>query len=169
MGRPLYEEKVLSRFDEIRKWRESGQTEKNIVKLLGISVGTFERYKLQHSELRELLKTSKEVLVENLEQTMYQMALGKVKVTETKKYIQRGANGEDKTRIEEIVKDIPPSVPLLIFSLKNLAGDKWRDSPQDVTMSDVEVAMKNMNTVFKEMKSKLNKVSINEEKDDKTS
>ena len=161
-----YERVVVPNFEKIKELRRSGQTEANIAKCLGLSYNTFQLYKKQHVELQELMDKSKEVLVENLEKTMYQMALGKVKVTETKKYIQRGANGEDRTRIEEIVKDIPPRVPLLIFSLKNLAGDKWRDSPQDVTMSDVEVAMKNMNTVFKEMKSKLNKVSIKEEKDD---
>lgn len=164
-----YERIVIPNFEKIKELRHAGQTEPNIAKYLGIAYNTFREYKKQHPEFQKLLDDAKGTLVENLEQTMYQMALGKVKVTETKKYIQRGADGEDKTRIEEIVKDIPPSVPLLIFSLKNLAGDKWRDSPQDVTMSDVEVAMKNMNTVFTEMKSKLNKVSINEEKDDKTS
>ena len=73
------------------------------------------------------------------------MALGKVKVTETKKYIQKDSKGNDKTKIEETVKDIAPNPTLLIFSLKNLAPDKWKDV-QDVTFNDMENAMKNMDT-----------------------
>ena len=85
---------------------------------------------------------------------MFQMALGKIKTTEIKKYIQKDKSGNEKTKIEETIKELAPNTTLLIFSLKNLAPDKWKDV-QDVTFNDMEVAMKNMDEVFKEMKDKL--------------
>lgn len=151
-----YHEKVEPRFEEIKKWRKEGQTERNIAKLCGVSYRTFCAYKVKFPQLMQLLKDAKETLISELEDTLFRMALGKVKVTETKKYIQKDSKGNDKTRIEETVKDIAPHPTLLIFSLKNLAPDKWKDV-QDVTFNDMENAIKNMDTVFAEMKDKLDK------------
>lgn len=123
-------------------------------KLVGVNYRSWCDYKVKYPQFAQILKESKEVLIENLEKTMFEMALGKIKITETKKYISRDKAGADSTKIEETVKELAPSVPLLIFSLKNLAPEKWRDIP-DLTFNDLDNVTANMNTVFKELKDKL--------------
>ena len=72
----------------------------------------------------QVLKVATNSLVEELEETMFQMALGKRKITETEKIIQKDQNGKQTTKIREVIKEIPPHPTLLIFSLKNLAPEK---------------------------------------------
>ena len=151
-----YEERVAPYFEDIKKWRIAGQTEENIAKLLKVSFRALTDYKGRYPEFAKLLRDSTNVLVGELENTMFQMALGKIKVKEVKKFISRNKEGKDSTKIEETVKELAPNPTLLIFSLKNLAPDRWRDV-QDVTFNDMENAMKNMDTVFSEMKEKLDK------------
>ena len=155
MGRKsIYESKVLPKFADIKKWRESGQTEQNIAKLCGVAYPTFCLYKRRYPDFCELLKTSKEVLIENLEHTMFEMALGHISVKETKKFIQQSIDGKQNIRIEETTKELGPNATLLIFSLKNLASEKWNE--KSLAVVDVNGAMNNMQTVFTELKEKLN-------------
>ena len=44
----------------VRHWKMSGVTEAQIAKNIGIAVGTFERWKNEHSEFREALKRGKQ-------------------------------------------------------------------------------------------------------------
>lgn len=122
--RSLYPTKVEPYFEEIKKWRKEGQTEQNIAKLLGIGYRTFNDYKVKHPQLVQVLKVATNSLVEELEETMFQMALGKRTVTETEKIIQKDKDGKQTTKIREVTKEIPPHPTLLIFSLKNLAPEK---------------------------------------------
>ena len=85
-------------------------------------------YKNKYPQFAQVLKESKEKLIEELETTMFEMALGKRTVKETKKFIKKNKDGTSETRIEEVIKEIPPHPTLLIFSLKNLTkGVKWQD------------------------------------------
>ena len=125
--RSFYPTKVEPYFEEIKKWRKEGQTEENIAKLLGIGYRTFNDYKKRYPQLVQVLKVSTNSLVEELEETMFQMALGKRTIIETEKIIQKDRDGRQTTKIREVTKEIPPHPTLLIFSLKNLAPEKWND------------------------------------------
>ena len=141
-----YYTKVEPYFEEIKAWRRSGQTEENIAKLLGVSFRSFLDYKNKFPQLNQVLKESKEKLISELEKTMFEMALGKIKVKETKKFIKIGKDGKQETRIEETVKEIPPHPTLLIFSLKNLAPDKWKDQP-NIDFKDLQDKLKNFKSI----------------------
>ena len=52
----------------------------------------------------QVLKVATNSLVEELEETMFQMALGKRKITETEKIIQKDQNGKQTTKIREVIK-----------------------------------------------------------------
>lgn len=150
----IYERKVLPRFDEIRELRRAGQTEKNISKYLGVSYVTFLKYKEKYPELQELMDDSKRVLIKELEDTMFEMALGKRQVREVRTFITQ--NGDKQSiKTEETIKDIAPSVPLLIFSLKNLDSSKWRDVPQS-SVNEIQAALDNIKKVSSELAKNLN-------------
>jgi hypothetical protein len=149
-----YYSKVEPYFEEIKAWRIVGQTEENIAKLLGVSFRSFLDYKNQFPQLAQVLKESKEKLIGELEHTMFEMALGKVKVKETKKFIKNGKDGKQETRIEETVKEVPPHPTLLIFSLKNLAPDRWKDV-HEATFNELQTALDNFKLVSDELEKTL--------------
>lgn len=70
-----YDSHVKPYIDLIKSMRIEGHTEANIYKRLGVSHNTWERYKNNHSEIREALKISKAGLIGKLEQTLFQKAL----------------------------------------------------------------------------------------------
>ena len=145
----IYERKVLPRFDEIRELRHKGQTEKNLSKILGVSYVTFLKYKEKYPEFSELLDDAKGALIKELEDTMFEMALGKRQVREVKTFITQ-IGDKQNIKTEETIRDIAPSVPLLIFSLKNLDSSKWRDVPQS-SVNEIQAALDNIKMVSSEL------------------
>lgn len=127
--RSNYYDKVEPRLEEVRAWRMEGQSEKNIAKLLGVSEWAISEYKNKHPDFAKVLKESKEVLIGKLEITLFQRALGGMKVTDTKKRITKDSAGKDVTFIEETTRELEPNMTALIFALKNLTKGtgKWMD------------------------------------------
>lgn len=121
-----YETKVKPYFDKIIMWRRDGHTEAQIAQLLGIGVSTFEKYKSEHDEFKEVLDSAKDDLVASLEKTLFQKARG-MEYEEVKTVIEKDDSGKDKKKIEKTKKWLPPDTTALIFSLKNLKPEAWRD------------------------------------------
>ncbi len=117
-----YDTHVKPYLNRIPKWRRNGMTEAQIAKKLGIAMSSFSLYKLKHSEFSETLKNSKEELIENLEDSLFKRAMG-YQYEETK--IEREGGVVVRTVIN--IKELPPDVGALIFALKNLAPNKWRN------------------------------------------
>lgn len=121
MGRKQkYETHIKPNFNKIVKWRQEGRTEEQIAELLDISHATWYAYKSKKPEFKELLLTCKEGLIADLEQTLFQRAKG-IYYEEIKTI-----SGEFE-RTEKTKKFLAPDTTALIFSLKNLAPEKWRD------------------------------------------
>jgi len=83
-------------------------------------------YKVKYPQLSQVLRESTKKLLSELESTMYEMALGKVKVKKVKNtYVRDSRTGKmilDKK--EENEDTLAPNTTMLIFSLKNLDPDK---------------------------------------------
>ena len=157
-----YHSKVEPYFDEIKAWRQNGQTEENIAKLLGVSYKSLNDYKLNFPQFTQLLKDSKEKLIANLENTMFELALGKCKKTKNV-YTRDPRTGKmilDKSEEETIA----PNPTMLIFSLKNLASDRWQDRREmKVTTNElVDKAMDNFKLVSDELNKNLTEDDIDD-------
>ena len=124
--------------------------EADIAKNLGVALSTFSEYKIKYPELMDALKTDSKLIVWKLSDTIIRKALGQCTFKEVKKYIEKDKTGREKTRIEEIVKEIPPDTVALIFSLKSLAPHKWRDSQKE-TFIEMSEAMNNFKLVSDEL------------------
>lgn len=121
-----YETNILPFFDRIIAWRKQGQTEKQIAKKLDVAVSTWEKYKKDYPEFKEILTFSKELLVEQIEDSLFTRAMGKhYKEVETKTETVKGQPPRTSTR--ETVKYLPPDTTAIIFSLKNLDPSRWSD------------------------------------------
>lgn len=124
-GRPSkYEEKVATRFDDIRKMALT-MTEKQIAKTLGVGYSTWCEYKIVHPELQENLKKGRESLVLDLKSVLIQKAKG-FSYTETKKIKENGV----VVREEEYTKFALPDVAALNLLLKNY-DETWRNDPAE--------------------------------------
>ena len=124
MGRKnRYESHVLPYLDQIPKWFES-MTEYEIAAKLGVSTSSFEKYKTEHPELVAALKSGKEVLIEELKDSLKMRARG-FHYKETKRII-RNVDGVETKVIEEYEKYSPPDTGAIHLLLKNL-DDNWRN------------------------------------------
>lgn len=127
MGRKnKYETHVKPYLKEIPKWYET-MTEGQIAKRLGIAPSTFELYKTKYSELVECLSRGKEILIDDLKDSLRKKARG-FHYTETKRTYMETEAGEQvgAVRIEQTEKYAAPDTGAIHLLLKNL-DDDWRN------------------------------------------
>lgn len=124
MGRKSrYETYVLPHLAEIREWYKT-LTERDIAKRLGVSEGTFYKYKTEHKELEAVLRDGRQELVSELKKSLKKKAIG-FEYTETKKTIREIA-GKKVITIEEYKRYSPPDTGAIHLLLKNL-DETWRN------------------------------------------
>ena len=130
MGRRnKFESNVRPFLDQIPKWYET-LTEGQIAKKLGISTASFENYKLQYPELVACLKEGKEILADELKESLRKKASG-FYFTETKRIYLEDGNGNriGAVKVEETEKYAAPDTGAIHLLLKNI--DKgWRNDDQ---------------------------------------
>lgn len=131
MGRKnKYESHVKPFLDQIPKWYET-MTEGQIAKKLGISTASFENYKLKYPELVACLQRGKEILVDDLKDSLRKKAKG-FHYVETKRtfVLVTDENGVDRqvggVKVEETEKYAPPDTGAIHLLLKNL-DENWRN------------------------------------------
>jgi hypothetical protein len=127
-GRPdKYPTHIAPYLDRIPKLKRQGLTDKQIADKLGVGITTLKDAKIKYPALAAALKTGRMELVEDLEDTLYRKALGKVKIKKIKKYVEE-VDGKRTTRIEETEEELAPDTGALVFALKNLDPDNWKDT-----------------------------------------
>lgn len=139
MGRRnKYESHVKPYLKDIQEWYET-LTEAQIAAKLGVSVASFENYKLKYPELVACLQSSKEILIEELKSSLKMKAKG-FKYTETKTTIRR-VDGKDIKVIEKYEKYAPPDTGAIHLLLKNL-DDTWHNDDKatlDIKRAELEI------------------------------
>lgn len=106
----------------VEKYAREGMIEKDIAKMIGVSLETFGQYKKRFPAFLDALKAGKQVIDHQVEMTLLKSALG-YEYIETKRITEP----DGKVRIEETTKMQQPSVTAQIFWLKNRQPDNWRD------------------------------------------
>ena len=110
----LYESNVKPSFDAIRDFLLSGGPEKDLPQKLGISPGSFRRYRRDHQELAALLEDCRE-------------QLSRLADDQVEAALFRRATGYDVEDGEKS-RHVPPDVKAAVFWLKNRRPESWRDS-----------------------------------------
>ena len=127
MGRKnLYETLVQPYLKDIPEWYEL-MTERQIAQRLGLAIGTFQKYKKDHPELKEALKVGKVGLIEELKSTLKKKAKG-FYYEETKTFIKREGDKQIET-VEKYRRYAPPDTGAIHLLLKNL-DETWRNDDQ---------------------------------------
>lgn len=150
MARKDIKELIESNLDNIEEWTKSGLTMKQIADNLGISVRTLYRHKLSSdSHLSHAIKNGRQVAVENIENAMYQSAVGcerKVKkYQKLKRILYDEMTGKKTEEYEEMVEYeesqyYPPDNTAGIFLLKNWGN--YANEPVTNNLRKEEIELK---------------------------
>lgn len=119
MARPSkYESVIPPNIEKIKKWLSEGVPERDIADNLGIGYTTWRRWKKQCGEFETVVVNTRDAKVEELENTMFQLAQGFSK-TVRKGMKVRNPDGSERVEIYEEVVFIPPNFNALRFLLTN--------------------------------------------------
>jgi hypothetical protein len=130
MARPsLYESKVQPHLDEIKKMIANGMTEEQVSNAMGVNYRTFNRYKKSYAELCQALKKGKQDLVYDVEESLYRKARGFFTTKKiTRKYMEdKQGNKVGGAEVTETITEHAPDLGSIVFTLKNLSPDKWKE------------------------------------------
>ena len=129
MAKSKWESHVKDKLVLIEGWARDGLTDEQVAKNLGIAYSTFREYKNKYSALSTSLKKGKEVADYEVENALFNRAIGYY-YDEVKK----GPTGTITT-----TKHIPGDVGAMAFWLKNRRPDKWRDRIKEDNTQDNEI------------------------------
>lgn len=122
----------------LQGWKRNGLTDEQIAHNMNINVATLYRWMNDHCEICEALKTGKEEADIQVENALFQSAMGYdyEEITEELKY-------DNKTRSYKMMvtkrqkKHQPPSNTAQIFWLKNRRAEQWRDKVENnITLNE---------------------------------
>jgi hypothetical protein len=132
-GRPSVYEDDFAR--QARKLAELGATDQEIADFFEVDVRTIYRWKHDHDEFCQALKTGKDVADERVERSLYQRAIG-YEQDEVKIFMPGGA---DKPVYAPYRAKIAPDTTAAIFWLKNRRAADWRDKTETQHSGAVEI------------------------------
>ena len=146
----VYDAKIKPSFLEIAEWVRKGATEADIMKRLGVSHTTFNKYKNEKPELLEIIKKNRMDAVDKIENAMFTSATGELR--KIKKYAKcRHVEYEDGKRSREYETMeayeeevyIPPNTTAGIYLLKHWAKDRgYTNDPLTLELKKQELELR---------------------------
>lgn len=130
-----YDSHVKPHLEMIKAWTRDGVIESDIAKKLNVAYSTFSEYKHRYPELKETLKTTREIADKEVIGSLFKSANGFF-VEETKTFIDIDSSGNEKKRVEIIKRYIPPNSTSIIYWLKNRQPLDWRDKPLETGQTE---------------------------------
>lgn len=103
-----------------------GATDDEMADFFGVHRSTLYRWKLDHPDFCDAIKTAKEAADERVERSLYQKATG---YTVTEQQAVKIKTGKDSEAVEtvEVERHVPADTTAAIFWLKNRRKDQWKD------------------------------------------
>ena len=145
---------ILPHLEEIKQDRLNGLTEETIYKKYGVNRDSFYKYKKLYPELFEVLKHSKQLLVGQIKQSVFQTALGGfVKSKKKFKYIDDPDNEglRLKILIQEETEVMAPNTTAQIIALKIL-DEEAREILNNNTIVSNDDYKENQQTLLEKIK-----------------
>lgn len=124
-----YESYVKPHFEKIEKWLNNGASERQVAEALGISYATFNNYKRDYKELREICEKPRIGVILDLRSALVKRALG-YSYEEKKQYITEDENGNKKKHTEITTKEALPDTTAIFGALNLYDPDYVKDRKQ---------------------------------------
>ena len=124
-----YEKYVKPYFEKIDKLLNDGASEKQVADSLDISYASWNNYKRDYPELKELCEKPRTKLVEDLRSALVKRALG-FSYEEKKQYITEDEQGNKKKHTEITTKQALPDTTAIFGALNIYDPDYVKDKKQ---------------------------------------
>ena len=130
----IYDWKVAPKLHLISDWARNGATEEEVYKKLGISHNTFYRYKKEHKELNDALKTREEADAQ-VEAALFKNATGFY--YEERQTIERYSDKEGTVSETKIIKKYKePDTTAQAIWLNNRRREVWRQKQEQLAAGE---------------------------------
>lgn len=137
-----YETNVKPRFEEIKKWCKRGATDKEIIRLLGISKTVYYEYLTKYPEFSDLIKKNRIDAVEEIKTALFKRAIG-FQYTETKEIKAIDEDGNTSVRTEKVIKTVVPDPASCMILLKHWDKvNEWTNEPALLKLKKEELKLK---------------------------
>ena len=113
-----------------------GATDDEMADFFGVHRSTIYRWKLDHPEFCDAIKSAKEIADERVERSLYQKATG-YNYTEEQAIKIKRAQYEEEVEVVQVEKHSPADTTAAIFWLKNRRKAEWRDKQEIEHTGDV--------------------------------
>lgn len=121
-----WDTKINHRLLEIAAWARDGHTEKEICKVLRISIPTFIKFKKEKISLFEALKVNKEIADITVENSLFKRANG-YEFEEVTQEVQTDAEGNiTRKHVKKVKKEVAPDTKAIERWLMNRKPETWR-------------------------------------------
>lgn len=153
-----YETDVKPYFAQIKEWLENGATERQVAQNLNIGYSTFNRYKGENEELRELIKKGRQSVVTMLRGALIKRAMGfnyqesktvseQINLPVEMKEILIKNGFENLGQVQLVKTEIAnkfalPDVAALNLALKNYDKENWANDPQMLDLRKQELELR---------------------------
>nr|DAI35743.1 MAG TPA: terminase small subunit [Caudoviricetes sp.] len=122
----LYHEWIEGKgVENVCMWAKLGLMDKQIAGNMGISLTTFYDWQKKFPKFADAIKNAKAIPNLELENAMFDLALGRTYVEEVKSILDPKTG--TVVRIEKTKKQIQPNPTMQIFLAKNRMPDKYKD------------------------------------------
>ena len=126
-GRKPVWDRIEENFDLIESLVKEGYPEREIAKQIGIAYSSWNKYKVEKTELTELIKNARASVVAEIKKALYKKAIG-FTYQEKEIYKTTDEDGSVKTNIKVHEKYSVPDVAAANLLLKNY-DDDWANDP----------------------------------------
>lgn len=140
VGRKSKYQVIKDNFSYIDKQLNNGASEKQVAKALGIAYSTWNKYKEEYKEFKDLCNKSRVELVENLRSALVKKAIG-FTYEEKKTYIRRDSEGNEYKYTEVTTKQSLPDTTA-IFGALNIYDDSYVKDKKAHELREREVKLK---------------------------
>ena len=136
-GKGKYSEWIEGKgLENICKWYRLGLMDVQVAHNIGITPQTLSEWKRRFPSFGEAIKKSKEIPNLELENAMFELALGRTYVEETKTILDPATR--KVIRVETTKKQVPPNSTMQIFLAKNRMPEKYKDRMPVAERADEE-------------------------------
>ena len=149
MVRPKVEDWLCEKgIAKLQDWASRGLSNEQIADNMGIVTSTFYRWVSEHKELKDAIKTTKDICDLQVENALFRRAVGYSYDEEVTEKINQDGQEIIVSR-KTTRKTIPPDTAALIFWLKNRKPEEWKDKQ----IVDASIADENIKTMQDYMES----------------
>lgn len=123
---------------QAEKLCELGATDDELADFFGVNRSTVYRWKLNHNEFCNAIKSGKAHSDERVERSLYQKATGYDYVEQMAFKVKAGKD-EERVEVVEVTKHAPADTTAGIFWLKNRRPGEWRDKHEHDHTGDLVI------------------------------